>query len=82
MWRSSQSFACEAGLRLPTSDVTFAATERRVDSIVADEAVGHLREICVADFVRAFKPSMASGAGICGVEIGTVHVGGLSQVCS
>ena len=62
--------------------MTLFATERRVDSIVADEAVSHVRKVCVADFIGAFKPSMASGAGIGGVEIGTVHVGGFSQVCS
>ena len=62
--------------------VTLFATERRVDSIVAHEAVGHVREVCVADFTGAFKSSVASGAGIGGVEIGTVHIGRLSQVCS
>ena len=62
--------------------VTLFATERWVDSIVADEAVGHVREACMTDLVGAFKPSMASGAGIRGVEIGTVHVGRLSEVCA
>ena len=61
-------------------DVTLLATERGIDAVVADETIRHVREIVVADFIRAIEPSMASGTRVCGVEIGTMHIGGFPQV--
>src|SRR5436190_1461615 len=75
-------FSVRGGLQLRRFDVAFAAGKRRIDPVVTDETVRHLREIGVADFVRCGESAMARGARIRRVQLGPLNCARLAEVRS
>lgn len=53
----------------PLGIVTLCATERRIDLVVADQAVGHLRHIGIADPLRRIDPPMTRETGVGGIQM-------------
>src|ERR1035438_6535352 len=51
------------------------ATERRIDLVVADQAIGHLREVGFGERRRLLHAAMAGAAGIAAVEMAAYVAG-------
>jgi hypothetical protein len=59
-----------SGLQLSFLLVAFDTTERRIDLVMTDQAVGHMRKHRWTDFIRSVKSAMAGHACIRGVQVG------------
>src|SRR5689334_4819945 len=57
-------------------------TERRIDFVMTDQAVSHMRKHRWADFIRSVKSAMAGQACIRGLQFDPRHIRRFSEICS
>ena len=58
-----------AGLSCGAVLVTLHATERHIDLVVTDQAIGHAREVRLRDAIGFVQTAVAGFAGVGGVQL-------------